>query len=153
MTRLTWNFARGTIAAAALTALSAASAIAAPATVGTNTNLRQGPGTNFGVIMTVPGGSVVDVIRCGTEWCNVMAGGRPGYMIARNLGGGGAPVAVVGGPQWWSSDRGPITATDLIMDRAASTGRGTATMARAAPGAAGNRSNTLISHGYRLLFA
>jgi uncharacterized protein YraI len=98
MTRLTWNFARGTIAAAALTALSAASAAAAPATVATNTNLRQGPGTNFGVIATVPGGSVVDVIRCGPQWCNVMAGGRPGYMIARNLGGGGAPVAVVGAP-------------------------------------------------------
>jgi len=57
-----------------------------PATVGTNTNLRQGPGTNFGVIMTVPGGSVVEVVRCGGEWCNVMADGRPGYMIARNLG-------------------------------------------------------------------
>ena len=99
MTRLTWNFARGTIAAVALTAVSAGSAGAAPATVGTNTNLRQGPGTNFGVIMTVPGGSVVDVIRCGAEWCNVMAGGRPGYMIARNLGGGAAaPVAVVGAP-------------------------------------------------------
>jgi hypothetical protein len=98
MTRLTWNLARGTIAAVALTALAAGSAGAAPATVGTNTNLRQGPGTNFGVIMTVPGGSVVDVIRCGAEWCNVMAGGRPGYMIARNLGGGGAPVAVVGAP-------------------------------------------------------
>src|ERR1700754_4554580 len=98
MTRLNWSFARGTIAAGALTALAAGAASAAPATVGTNTNLRQGPGTNFGVIMTVPGGSVVDVIRCGAEWCNVMADGRPGYMIARNLGGGGAPVAVVGAP-------------------------------------------------------
>ncbi|HZO44347.1 MAG TPA: SH3 domain-containing protein [Xanthobacteraceae bacterium] len=96
MTRL--NFARGAIAAAALTTLAVGSAAAAPATVGTNTNLRQGPGTNFGVIMTVPGGSVVDVIRCGVQWCNVMVGGRPGYMIARNLGGGGAPVAVVGAP-------------------------------------------------------
>jgi uncharacterized protein YraI len=108
MTRLTWNFTRGTIAAAALTALAAGSAIAAPATVGTNTNLRQGPGTNFGVIMTVPGGSVVDVIRCGAEWCNVMAGGRPGYMVARNLGGGGgAPVAVVGGPPVVVVEPGP----------------------------------------------
>jgi uncharacterized protein YraI len=98
MTRLTWNFARGTIAAAVLTALSAGSASAAPATVVTNTNLRQGPGTNFGVIMTVPGGAVVDVIRCGVEWCNVMAGGHPGYMVGRNLGGGGAPVAVVAPP-------------------------------------------------------
>jgi uncharacterized protein YraI len=95
MTRLTWKHALGV---AALLALFAGSANAAPATVGTNTNLRQGPGTNFGVIMTVPGGSVVDVIRCGGEWCNVMVGGRPGYMIARNLGLGGAPVAVAPGP-------------------------------------------------------
>jgi hypothetical protein len=96
MTTLTWKHSLG---AAALMALVAGSANAAPATVGTNTNLRQGPGTNFGVIMTVPGGSVVDVIRCGGEWCNVMADGRPGYMIARNLGlGGPAPVAVVRAP-------------------------------------------------------
>ena len=94
MTRLTWNAARGALAAAALIAVFAAGAAAAPATLATNTNLRQGPGTNFGVIMTVPAGSVVDVIRCGGEWCNVMAGGRPGYMVARNLGGG-APVPVV----------------------------------------------------------
>jgi uncharacterized protein YraI len=95
MTGLTWTLTRGAVGAAALLAISAGLANAAPATVGTNTNLRQGPGTNFGVIMTVPGGSVVEVIRCGGEWCNVMADGRPGYMIARNLGlGGGAPVAV-----------------------------------------------------------
>jgi uncharacterized protein YraI len=93
---LVWNFARGAMFAAAVTAVSAGLATAAPATVASNTNLRQGPGTNFGVIMTVPGGSVVDVIRCGGEWCNVMADGRPGYMIARNLGmGGPAPVRVV----------------------------------------------------------
>ena len=95
MTRLTWKH---TVGAAALTGLFAAAANAAPATVGTNTNLRQGPGTSFGVIMTVPAGSVVDVIRCGGEWCNVMVGGRPGYMIARNLGEGAAPVAVMGAP-------------------------------------------------------
>jgi uncharacterized protein YraI len=95
MIRLTSALALG---AAALSLL-AGSANAAPATVASNTNLRQGPGTNFGVIMTVPGGSVVDVIRCGAQWCNVMAGGRPGYMIARNIGmGGPAPVAVVAPP-------------------------------------------------------
>jgi uncharacterized protein YraI len=95
MKRLVSNLALG---AAALTLLAGA-ANAAPATVGSNTNLRQGPGTNFPVIMTVPGGSVVDVIRCGGEWCNVTANGQPGYMIGRNLGRGGpAPVAVVGAP-------------------------------------------------------
>lgn len=99
MSRMTGNLARDALCAAALTMLSAGLAAAAPATVASNTNLRQGPGTNFGVIMTVPGGSVVDVIRCGGEWCNVMADGQPGYMIARNLGmGGPAPVAVVRPP-------------------------------------------------------
>ncbi|MPZ37533.1 MAG: SH3 domain-containing protein [Rhizobiales bacterium] len=91
------NFTRSAMVAAAL-AVSVGLANAAPATVAANTNLRQGPGTNFGVIMTVPGGSVVDVIRCGDEWCNVMANGSPGYMIARNLGLGGAPVAVARPP-------------------------------------------------------
>jgi uncharacterized protein YraI len=86
------------LGATALTLLAGA-ANAAPATVASNTNLRQGPGTNFPVIMTVPGGSVVDIIRCGGEWCNVMANGQPGYMIGRNLGRGGpAPVAVVAPP-------------------------------------------------------
>ena len=93
MTTVTWKHAFG---AAALMMLVAGAANAAPATVATNTNLRQGPGTGFGIIMTVPGGSVVEVIRCGGEWCNVMADGHPGYMIARNLGmGGPPPVAVV----------------------------------------------------------
>jgi len=96
MRRLVSILARGALCAVVLTAVSAGLANAAPATVASNTNLRQGPGTGFAVIMTVPGGSVVDVIRCGGEWCNVMAGGQPGYMIARNLGmGGPAPVAVV----------------------------------------------------------
>src|SRR5262245_47381944 len=94
MTRLTWTVARSALAAAALVAVSAGWAVAAPATLGTNTNLREGPGTAFPVIMTVPAGSVVDVVRCGGEWCNVTVGGRPGYMVGRNLGRA-APVTVV----------------------------------------------------------
>ncbi len=97
MTALTRNLARGAVCAVALMAVSAETANAQPTRVATNTNLRQGPGTNFGVIATVPAGSVVEVIRCGGEWCNVTAGGRPGYMIARNLGMGGASVGVVRG--------------------------------------------------------
>jgi len=96
MSKVTWGLAHRAICAAALIAASAELANAAPARVATNTNLRQGPGTNFGVIATAPAGSVVNVIRCGIEWCNVTWGGRPGYMIARNLGiGGPAPVRVV----------------------------------------------------------
>jgi uncharacterized protein YraI len=89
---------RVAVCAAALAALSAEMASAAPARVATNTNLRMGPGLNFGVIATAPAGSIVDVIRCGPEWCNVMWGGRPGYMIARNLGAGGVPPGVVVAP-------------------------------------------------------
>ena len=111
-----WKFVGRAICAAAITVLAADLASAAPARVATNTNLRLGPGTNFGVVLTVPAGGVVDVIRCGAQWCNVLVGGRPGYMIARNLVGGGpgpavvhampGPVVVVGpgyygpGPYW-----------------------------------------------------
>ena len=90
----TWTVFRVAICGAVLTALSAGVADAAPARVASNTNLRQGPGTHFNVITTAPAGSVVNVIRCGIEWCNVTFAGRPGYMIARNLGRGG-PVRVV----------------------------------------------------------
>jgi uncharacterized protein YraI len=79
---------------------------AAPARVASNTNLRQGPGVSFAIITTIPAGTVIDVIRCGGEWCNVMAGSQPGYMIARSLGmdgparvvRSGPPVVVVGPP-------------------------------------------------------
>ena len=94
MTTMIWMVARRAICAAALIAASAELASAAPARIATNTNLRQGPGLSFGVIATAPAGSVVDVIRCGPEWCNVMFGGRPGYMVARNLGRAG-PIRIV----------------------------------------------------------
>jgi uncharacterized protein YraI len=42
--------------AAALLAGSVDLASAAPARVNSNTNLRQGPGTSFTVVTTVPGG-------------------------------------------------------------------------------------------------
>lgn len=99
MTGVASNLARGLVGAVALVVASAELAAAAPARVASNTNLRQGPGVNFPVIATVPVGSVVEIIRCGAEWCNVMAGATPGYMIARNLGVAAArPVAVAPAP-------------------------------------------------------
>jgi Bacterial SH3 domain len=97
MTRPIWSAARYAIAAAAFTAVSAVSADATPASLNTNTNLRQGPGTQFGVITTVPAGTLVNVIRCGGAWCNVTVNGQPGYMIARSLSGA-APVPVGAAP-------------------------------------------------------
>jgi uncharacterized protein YraI len=45
---------------AVLLAMSVDLASAGPARVYSNTNLRQGPGTNYAVISTVPGGSIVE---------------------------------------------------------------------------------------------
>jgi hypothetical protein len=84
----------GTIATAGvLLALSAASAAAAPALATNNVNLRQGPGTTYTVIMTIPGGSNVDVGGRSGQWCQVTFQGQNGYAIATSFdqGGGAAP--------------------------------------------------------------
>jgi uncharacterized protein YraI len=80
--------------------LSVEFAAAEPALATANVNLRQGTGTNYGVITTIAGGSTVDVINCSGEWCNVQWHGRGGYVVARNLdmGGGPGPGVVVGPP-------------------------------------------------------
>src|SRR5262245_64009190 len=66
---------------------------AGPARVSSNTNLRQGPGTDHAVITTVPGGSIVEVSQCAAEWCTAHWHGRVGYMIATNLDLRPGPVA------------------------------------------------------------
>jgi uncharacterized protein YraI len=85
----------GTIAAAAgvLLALSAANAAAAPALATNNVNLRQGPGTTYTVIMTIPGGSNVDVGGCSGQWCQVTFQGQNGYAIATSFDQGGGAAA------------------------------------------------------------
>jgi uncharacterized protein YraI len=76
-----------------LMGLSVAAAKAAPARVYSNTNLRQGPGTTFGVVAVVPGGSIVEVTQCAAEWCTTHWRGRVGYMIATHLDMRAGPVA------------------------------------------------------------
>jgi uncharacterized protein YraI len=79
--------------ATVLLGLSVAAASAAPARVFSNTNLREGPGTNFGVVAVVPGGSVVEVTGCSGEWCTTNWHGRVGHMIATHLDLRAGPVA------------------------------------------------------------
>ena len=92
----------GTIAASAgvLLALSTAGAAAAPALAVNNVNLRQGPGTTYTIIMTIPGGSNVDVSGCNGQWCQVTFQGQNGYAIATSFdqGGGAPPPGNAGGP-------------------------------------------------------
>jgi hypothetical protein len=62
------------ISAAALVASNAA-AFTAPALVLSDLNMRAGPGTNSPVVITVPGGSTVDVLGCDASgWCSVRYG-------------------------------------------------------------------------------
>ena len=83
----------GKIAAssALLLALSAATAAAAPVLAVNNVNLRQGPGTTYTVILTIPGGSNVEVSGCTAGWCQVTFQGQYGYVIATSLDQGNGP--------------------------------------------------------------
>ena len=56
----------------------------------TNVNLRQGPGTNYTVITTIPAGAPVEVGNCQGQWCQVSFQGQNGYVIATGIGQGGA---------------------------------------------------------------
>jgi uncharacterized protein YraI len=86
---------RRALCAGVLLALSAGLADARPVRVLSNVNLRQGPGTHYGVLRTIPRGVFVDVTRCSAEWCTVRWQGSIGYAIARNLALGGPGPAVV----------------------------------------------------------
>jgi len=72
-----------------------------PAVVGTNVNLRQGPGTNYTVITLVPAGSPVSVSGCQAGWCQVSFAGQNGYIIA-------TAIAPPGGPPRGAVAEGPI---------------------------------------------
>ncbi len=62
-----------------------------PAVVNTNVNLRQGPGTNYNIVTTIPAGAPVNVSGCSAGWCQVTFQGLNGYLIATSLGGPPGP--------------------------------------------------------------
>jgi hypothetical protein len=97
--RLAMTFGKTVASAGVLLALSAVSGAAAPALAVNNVNLRQGPGTTYTVILTIPGGSNVDVSGCSGQWCQVTFQGQNGYAIVTSLDqGGGAPPPGAAGP-------------------------------------------------------
>jgi uncharacterized protein YraI len=81
---------------AGLLLISTGLAAAGPGQTTASLKLRAGPGTNFGVLTSMPPGAAVDVLGCGPDgWCRVMFAGLTGYASASylNVGGPGAVAA------------------------------------------------------------
>jgi hypothetical protein len=83
------NVARLAAAAAMITILSGGVALAKPAIVTAEVNLRKAAGTDAEIITLVPRGAMVEVGLCTNGWCQVTYNGQDGYSIATNLGLGG----------------------------------------------------------------
>jgi uncharacterized protein YraI len=110
--------------ALAAAVLLASAGAAAAATITGDLNLRRGPGTDFGVIETMPAGAHVRVLECGGGWCRVAWRGIEGFASASYIAEGGpvygygpAPVYVApppviglgfgwGGPRWYGGRYG-----------------------------------------------
>ncbi|RYE07787.1 MAG: hypothetical protein EOP22_16450 [Hyphomicrobiales bacterium] len=73
------------IACAAAIAFLPAIAMAAPATAGSNANVRSGPGTSFRVIDTLRSGERVDVQGCRSGWCFIESDDGEGFVSASLL--------------------------------------------------------------------
>ena len=73
------------LGAAALFALSAAAAGAAPAYVKSTVNLRTAPGTSNEILGKIPAGSLIDASNCDNGWCAVDWQGKSGYAIMTAL--------------------------------------------------------------------
>ena len=66
--------------------------------VNINVNLRQGPGTSYAIVTTIPAGAPVAVSGCSGGWCQVSFQGANGYVIASSLGQRRPPPGPPGGP-------------------------------------------------------
>jgi hypothetical protein len=84
------------LSAASALVLSASAAFAAPATAASDVHMRSGPGTNFDVIATIPGGAIVDAGNCSGGWCQVSFNGESGYTSGNYLDFAGGPAPSVG---------------------------------------------------------
>lgn len=80
----------GGLAAMTLMA-TAGAAMAAPAYVTGNVNVRSGPGTGYGIVDTIRRGERVEIERCRGSWCFVEKRGPDGWVSANFLERGGRP--------------------------------------------------------------
>lgn len=111
---MTYSFPLKTvIAAIAAVFLSAAVAKAETAVVSLDLNLRDGPGLEYPIIATMPGGSPVDVRGCHVGWCRILWAGYEGFASETYLDFGGygrvATPMVTPRRRPWSSGRTTTT--------------------------------------------
>jgi hypothetical protein len=91
------------LAAGSALILSAGAAAAAPAVAESAVNLRAGPGPQYEVLATIPGGATVDLAGCTGSWCQVSFNGETGYAsrnylaLAGDVGPSAGVVAVAPG--------------------------------------------------------
>jgi hypothetical protein len=87
---------------AGILALSATAAAAVPAVVRSDLNMRSGPGTEYAVVGSLPGGATVDVGSCTGRWCVVAYGSEQGYAARSylDLGAAAVPVEPAYGPDY-----------------------------------------------------
>jgi uncharacterized protein YraI len=92
------SLSRKLLLGAGLLALSATAAAAVPAVVRGDLNLRSGPGTQYAVVGSLPGGATVEVGNCSGRWCTVAYEGEQGYAARSYLDLGAAAVPAVPAP-------------------------------------------------------
>ena len=85
------SLSKTAIAAASLIGISAGIAAAAPAMVEQDSNVRQGPGTNYAVQDVLREGTVVEVDECRNGWCAVHSR-QPGFVAESLLSFGVEPM-------------------------------------------------------------
>lgn len=73
--------------------VSAGAASAAPGRTTTDLHLRNGPGTGYEVITTMPEGARVNIRNCTGSWCRVNFRGTSGWASANLLSGSGETYA------------------------------------------------------------
>lgn len=84
------------LGAGAALLLTTGAALAVPATVQSDLNVRSGPGTQYPLVGSLQGGQTVDVGSCTGSWCQVSFGGGSGFASRNYLAmGGGAPGPAV----------------------------------------------------------
>jgi Bacterial SH3 domain len=106
---MTARLKRALLAASFLGLLTGAAA-ADPATVVTIASLRTGPGIEYPIRVTIPGGATVDVQGCDGSWCVARYAGYEGYISQPLVAGGGAPgpgIAAVPDDEYYDEGPGP----------------------------------------------